>query len=90
MPMLYTVKEKVEVTTGEVAGFCAVELKPPGPVHNHPVALLELAFKIALPPMHIGLVFVGPVDKGIWLMVTVVVYTVPEPQIGPALLTDNE
>lgn len=64
------------VTVGEADGSCAFEAKLLGPVHDHAVALLELDERVALDPEHMGLSLVAPVDDGIGLTVTAVVYTV--------------
>ena len=50
-----------------------VDEDPSEPVHDHIVALLELSFKVTDPPLHIGPLFVAPVELGAVLTVTVVV-----------------
>ena len=75
---------------GVAVGFWSDDVKPPGPVHDHEVALLEFAFRVTVPPEHIGLLFVAPVEDGVGLTVTVVVYIVAGLQPLPALLTVNE
>lgn len=75
-PLALTVNEYVVVTVGVAVGFCAVELKPPAAVHDHEVAPVEFAFKVAVPPAQIVPLFVGAA-VGTELTVTAVVYTVP-------------
>jgi hypothetical protein len=55
-----------------------VEVKPDGPVHDHAVALLELAERVTVPPAHIGPLLVAPVDDGAGLIVTVALPWVPQ------------
>ncbi len=63
---------------------------PSDPCHNHAVVLaFDTAFKVTVPPSHIGLVFVGAA-VGTAFTVTVVVYTVDGLQPLPAALTVNE
>lgn len=61
-----------------------------GPVHDQALALLELAESVAVPPTHMGPLFVAPVEDGMVLTVTVVVYTVDGLQPDPVLLTVSE
>ena len=49
------------------------EVYPPAAVHDHIVALVELAFNVAVPPLHIAPPFVAPVDDGTGLTETVAV-----------------
>jgi hypothetical protein len=53
------------------------------------VLAFDTAFKVTVPPSHIGLVFVGAA-VGTAFTVTVVVYTVDGLQPLPAALTVNE
>ncbi len=78
------------VAVGVAVGFCNDEVKPPGPLHDHVVASLEFAERVTVPPTHIGLVLVAPVEEGTGLTVTVVVYTVAGEQPEPVLLTESE
>ena len=89
-PVLLTTSEYTPVTVGVRVGDCTEEVYPPGPVHDHAVALLELSFSATLPPAHIGLVLVAPVDVGAGFTVTEVVYTVAGLQPLPELLTTSE
>ena len=89
LPVLLSVNENVVVTLGVTLGFGSDELKP-GPVHDHEVALLELAFSVADVPVHTTPLFVAPVDDGTGFTVTVVVYTVDGLQPLPVLLSVNE
>jgi hypothetical protein len=75
---------------GVAVGFCKDEVKPEGPLHDHEVASLELADRVTVPPTQIGPLLVAPVDDGIGLTVTVVVYTVVGEQPIPVLLNVNE
>ena len=52
--------------------------------------MLELSFKVTLPPLHIGPLLVAPVEVGAVFTVTVVVYTVDGLQPLPVLLSVNE
>jgi len=63
----------VPVVVGVAVGFCSEEVKPDGPFHVHEFALLELAANVTVPPMHIGLLFVAPLEAGIGFTVAVVV-----------------
>ena len=54
-------------------GFCAVELKLLGPVHDQAVALLEFALSVTVPPLQIGPLLVAPLEVGTALTVTDVV-----------------
>jgi hypothetical protein len=63
----------VPVTVGTSDGFCKVELKPEGPLHDHPVAPVLLADRFTVPPAHIGPSLVAPDEVGAALTVTVVV-----------------
>ena len=78
------------VTVGVTIGFCREEIKLFGPVHDHAVALLEWELKVTVLPIHIGLLFVAPVDVGAAITVTDVVYTVDGLQPLPVVLTVNE
>lgn len=78
------------MAAGVITGFCNDEVNPPGPVHDHDVALLEFAFNVTVPPMQTGPLLVAPVDEGIGLTTTVVVYADDEPQPLPGLLTVSE
>ena len=71
--MLLTVSEYVPVVVGVAIGFCNVEAKPAGPLHDHDVAPVELADRFTVPPTHIGPSLVAPVDAGTGLTVTEVV-----------------
>jgi len=64
---------------------------PSAPVQFHIVALDELALSVAVPPTQIAPLLVEPLDKGVGLTVTTVVYTVEgaQPEAVP-LLTVNE
>ena len=73
LPGLLTTSEYVAVADAITEGFCNVELKPPGPVQNHAVALFEFAFSVAAVPAHTGPLFVGPVDDEDELTETAVV-----------------
>ena len=79
------------VAVGVITGLCTAEVEPSDPVHDHAVALLELSYKFTVPPLHIGPLFVAPVEVGIAFTVTVVVYTVDglQPE-APLLLSVNE
>ena len=77
-------------TVGVNIGFCAAELDPSDPAHDHVMALLELALNPTVPPRHNGLVFPGPVDVGAGFTVTVVVYIVAGWQPLPIPLTVSE
>ena len=61
------------VTVGDITGFCNIEEKLPGPVHDQLLALLELALNVIAEPGQTGLLFVAPVDDGTGLTVTAVV-----------------
>lgn len=54
-------------------GFCNVDVNPFDPLHDQAVALLELACKVAVPPLHIGPLFVSPVEDGVGFTETIVV-----------------
>ena len=71
--MLLTVSEYVPVVVGVAVGFCRVEAKPDGPLHDQDVASVELASRFTVPPAHIGPSFVAPVEVGTEFTVTVVV-----------------
>ena len=58
---------------GVFVGFCNVDVKPFDPVHDHVVALLEFAVNVAVPVLHIGPLFVTPLEVGTELTVTLVV-----------------
>ena len=75
---------------GVAAGLCRVEVYPSDPTHDQAVALLEWSLRVTVPPLHIGLLLVAPVDDGAAFTVTIVVYTVDGLQPLPALLTVNE
>ena len=75
------------VAVGLITGFCALDVVPLEPVHDHAVALLELALSVTVPPLQIVPLFVAPVEDGTGLTVTVVRYTVPGLQPLPTLLT---
>ena len=77
------------VTVGVAEGFAADELNPSEPLHVQVVAVPEFELSDAVPPTHIGLLCVIPVDTGTWFTVTVVVYT-GEVQPLPVLLAVNE
>ena len=87
LPVLLTVSEYVVVAVGLITGFCALDVVPLEPVHDHAVALLELALSVTVPPLQIVPLFVAPVEDGTGLTVTVVRYTVPGLQPLPTLLT---
>ena len=78
------------MAVGLITGLCAAEVDPSDPVHDHAVALLELSFNVTVPPLHIGPLFVAPVDVGSVITVTVVVYTVDGLQPLPVLLSVSE
>ena len=61
------------MTVGVAVGFCDAELKLFGPLHDHAVALLELALNVTVLPLQIGPLLVAPLDVGTALTVTVVV-----------------
>ena len=61
------------VAVGVITGLCAAEVDPSEPVHDQAVALLELSFKVTVPPLHIGPLLVTPVEVGAVFTVTVVV-----------------
>ena len=61
------------VAVGVITGLCAAEVEPSEPVHDQAVALLELSFKVTLPPIQIGPLLVTPVEVGTAFTVTVVV-----------------
>jgi hypothetical protein len=63
----------VPVAAGEAVGFCKVEVKPDGPVHDHAVAPIEFGERVTVPPTHNGPLFVAPDDVGTGLTVIVVV-----------------
>jgi hypothetical protein len=90
LPLLLNVNEYVVVAVGLITGFCAVDEDPSDPVHNHDVALLEFEFKLTVPPLHIGPLFVAPVEPGTAFTVTVVVYTFDGLHPLPVLLTVSE
>ena len=73
LPTLLTVSEYVVVTVGVFDGLCKEEVNPFEPIHNQAVALLELACKVAVPPLHIGPLFVSPVEDGVGFTETIVV-----------------
>ena len=75
---------------GDTVGFWSVDVDASDPVHNHAVALLELAVSVAVPVAHIGPLFVAPVDVGVAFTVTVVGYTVVGWQPLGAALTVSE
>lgn len=54
-------------------GFCTEDVNPFDPTHDQAVALLELAFKVAVPPLHIAPLLVAPVDDGTGFTETIVV-----------------
>ena len=54
-----------------------VELNPPGPVHNHEVAAVELALSVTVPPSHIGPSFDGAA-VGMGFIVTVTLSSAPQ------------
>ena len=55
-----TVKEYMLVTVGVAVGFCAVVEDKLDPLQLYSVVLPPgLAFSVIVPPLHIGLVFVG-------------------------------
>ncbi len=57
---LFTVSEYVVVTVGVAVGFCAVVDDRLGPLHVKPVVLPPgFANNVAVPPLHIGPLFVG-------------------------------
>ena len=58
---------------GVAVGFCRVEAKPDGPLHDQDVAPVELASRFTVPPTHIGPSFVAPVEVGTEFTVTDVV-----------------
>jgi hypothetical protein len=90
VPGLLRVREYVPVAVGIVVGFCKVDEKLLGPLHDHAVALLELAFKVTVPPLHTAPLLVAPVDDGTALTVTAAVYTVAGLQPVPVELTVSE
>lgn len=67
------------VTVGDTAGFCEVDVKPLGPVHDQEFALVEFALRVAFPPMQIGPLLVGPVDDGTGLTAEVVTAVALQP-----------
>ena len=73
LPTLLTVSEYVVVAVGLITGFCALDVVPLEPVHDHAVALLELALSVTVPPLQIGPLFVAPVEDGTRFTVTTVV-----------------
>lgn len=78
------------MVVGDTVGFCKEEVKPEGPVQDQADASLELAVSVAVPPTHIGPLLVAPVEEGVGLTVTEVVYTVAGEQPEPLLLTESE
>jgi hypothetical protein len=80
----------VPVAVGVADGFCKVDIKPDGPLHDHEVAPVELAERLTIPPTQIGPLLDGAA-VGTLFTVTVVVYTVAgeQPEAAP-LLTVNE
>ena len=58
---------------GVAVGFCIVDAKPDGPLHDQDVAPVEFADRFTVPPTHIGPSLVAPVDVGTELTVTDVV-----------------
>jgi hypothetical protein len=44
----------VPVAVGVADGFCNVDVKPEGPLHDHDVAPVELADRLTVPPTQIG------------------------------------
>ena len=80
------------IAVGDITGFWTLDVEPSEPVHNHAVVLaLELAVNPTVPPLHIGLPFVGAA-VGVGLMVTVVVYIFDglQPDAPAILLTVSE
>lgn len=75
---------------GVTVGFCNVDVKPSGPVHDHVVAPVEFAFSVAVLPAHTGPLLVGPADDGDEPTVTTVVYVVDDVQPLPGLPSVNE
>ena len=73
LPVLLIVNEYVAVAVGVFVGFCTVEVKPLEPVHDHAVALVELALSVTVPPLHIVPLLVAPVVVGTGFTVTDVV-----------------
>ena len=61
------------MAVGLITGLCAAEVEPSEPVHDQAVALLELSFKVTVPPLQIGPLLVAPVEVGAVFTVTVVV-----------------
>ena len=61
------------VAVGLITGFWALDVVPLEPVHDHAVALLELALSVTVPPLQIGPLFVAPVEDGTRFTVTTVV-----------------
>lgn len=74
---------------GVTVGFCSVEVKPSGPVHDQAVAPLELAFNDAVPSAQIAPLLVGAAD-GAGLTVNVVVYVDDALHPLPGLLNVKE
>jgi hypothetical protein len=71
------------VIVGVAVGFCKVDVKPPGPVHDHADAFIELAVSVTEPPLQIGLLFVAPLDDGTALTDTITVDTLLQPAVVP-------
>ena len=66
-----TTNEYVPLAVGVNDGFCTVDANPDGPVHDHEVAPVELAKRLAVPPTHSTPPLVGPLDAGPGVTVTV-------------------
>ena len=67
-----------------------MDVNPFDPIQDQVLALLELAFKVTIPPLHIVPLFAAPVDDGTAFTETIVVYTVEGLQPLPKLLTVSE
>ena len=81
-PFTVTVTKYVPATV--VVGFCAEEVKPPGPVHEYVAPATAGVESVAVPPVQIGPLFDAVGVAGVALTISVVE---PAAEVQPVTVT---